>query len=122
MTCTKLPIVCMETLHSLEASLDGERTFCLSFVCRYVEMWPGRFARIHDAVTAGHESDAMDAALSLRSSSMMVGACRLGKLADELIDLLQCGSHAAAAKKLGALQLCGNTTACQLTDGYINAA
>jgi len=121
MPSTKLPIVCMDTLHSLEESLDGEREYCLGFVCRYVEMWPGRFARIHDAITAGHQEDAMDATLSLRSSSMMVGASRLGKLADDLVELLKGESYAAAATKLAALHLCGNMTTGQLTDGYIRA-
>ncbi|WP_181034221.1 Hpt domain-containing protein [Arthrobacter sp. GMC3] len=119
---TTLPLVCTATLHSLEESLDGERALCRNFVCRYVEMWPQRFSRIHDAVTTGHQEAAMDAALSLRSSSMMVGAARLGELAGDLIQLLECGRAGAAAKKLPALQLCGNQTTCQLTASYVNAA
>lgn len=122
MTVTKLPLVCTATLHSLEESLDGEQALCRSFVCRYVEMWPQRFSRIHLAITTGQQEDAMDAALSLRSSSIMVGAARLGELASELISLIECGRHGAAAKKLAALRLCGNQTACHLKASYVNAA
>lgn len=122
MTVTMLPLVCTATLHSLEEALDGEQVLCRNFVCRYVDMWPQRFNRICDAVTTGHQDDAMDAALSLRSSSMMVGAARLGELASDLIRLLEGGCHSAAANTLPALQLCGNQTAYHLKTSYVNAA
>ncbi|MHA7304950.1 hypothetical protein ACX80E_06860 [Arthrobacter sp. TMN-49] len=122
MTVTALPLVCTATLHSLEESLDGEYTLCRNFVCRYVEMWPGRFVRLREAVAAGHHEAALDAALSLRSSSMMVGAARLGELTGDLIRILETGCNAAAATKLAALGRCGNQTACQLTASYVNVA
>lgn len=122
MVVLSLPLVCTETLHSLEESLDGERALCRSFVCRYVEMWPERFARIRDAVTAGHWENAMDAVLSLRSSSMMVGAIQLGDLANELAKALDSGRCPAAATHLQALRRCGNRTTGQLSTSYLNAA
>ena len=122
MTVTILPLVCTDILHTLEESLDGESALCRNFVCRYIDMWPGRFARIQEAVTTGHNEDAMDAALSLRSSSMMVGAVRLGELTTDLIRLIEGGRHAAAARKLAALRQCGNQTAGQLTTSYVNVA
>ena len=122
MSVTVLPLVCTETLHSLEESLDGESALCRSFVCRYVDMWPGRFVRLHEAVSSGQKEDAMDAALSLRSSSLMVGAARLGKLTSDLIKVLETGCDGAASKKLVALRKCGNQTAGQLTASYVNVA
>ncbi|MFQ4150483.1 hypothetical protein AAGW05_17660 [Arthrobacter sp. LAPM80] len=122
MTITTLPLVCSETLHELEDSLFGEQILCRNFICRYIDMWPGRFERIHDAVAAKHYEDAMDAVLSLRSSSMMVGAARLGDLTTEIIGLLDGGRPAAAATKLTALRLCGNQTTNQLTQSYVNVA
>lgn len=122
MTVTALPLVCTATLHSLEESLDGETTLCRNFVCRYIDMWPGRFFRIREAVAAGHKEDALDAALSLRSSSMMVGAARLGELTSDLIRVLELDSNTAASKKLAALRRCGNQTAGQLTASYLNVA
>lgn len=122
MAAAKLPLVCAATLHSLEESLDGERELCRSFVCRYVEMWPGRFERIYDAVSSGHHEEALDSALSLRSSCLMVGAAQLGKLTNDLIHLLGIGRPCATAKKLAALQACGNQTARQLTTSYVDPA
>ena len=122
MSIKNLPLVCAETLQDLEESLFGEQSLCRNFVCRYIDMWPGRFERINDAVVTQHHEDAMDAALSLRSSSMMVGAQRLGDLTTELILLLEGGRHAAAAKKLAPLRSCGNETASQLTQCYVNVA
>lgn len=122
MIATHLPLVCTATLESLERDLNGEQALCRNFVCRYVEMWPERFNRIHTAVETGHQEDAMDAILSLRSSCMMVGAARLGELTDHLVQLIKRGSHAEAAQKLPALRLCGNLTAGHLSDSYVNAA
>ena len=122
MTMTRPPPVCTETLSSLEESLLGERTLCLQFVYRYIDMWPHRFERIYDAVMASHSDDAMDAALSLRSASMMVGAARLGELSTELILLIESERFDDAAMELDALRRCGNQTTCHLTDSYINVA
>ncbi len=122
MAAAKLPLVCVATLHSLEESLDGERDLCRNFVCRYIEMWPGRFERIYEAVCSGHNEEAMDSALSLRSSCLMVGAARLGKLTNDLIHLLGSERPSATAKKLAAVRACGNQTASQLTTSYVDAA
>lgn len=118
----KFPLVCTETLRDLEESLFGERSLCRTFVCRYVEMWPGRFERIQDAVSTQDHDHAMDAALSLRSSSMMVGAVRLGELTTELIHLLECGWNRPVVQKLAAVRDCGDETTCQLARRYINVA
>lgn len=115
MIAAKVPLVCVETLVSLQESLEGELSLCRSFVSRYVEMWPGRFDRIHAAVTAGNNEAALDSVLSLRSSSLMVGAAQLGELATDLFQLLEYRNHAEALSKLPALQACGDQTACQLT-------
>lgn len=122
MIATHLPLVCNATLDLLEESLNGEQALCRNFVCRYVEMWPERFNRIHAAVETGHQADALDAVLSLRSSCMMVGAARLGELTDDLVQLLKRGKHAEAVQKLPALRLCGNQTAGHLSASYVNAA
>ena len=111
---TKPPLVCIKTLLELEASLGGEWQLTRNFVSRYVEMWPERFERIHAAVTAGNNAEALDSALSLRSSALMVGAARLGKLTSDLIELLECRSYSEATMKMASLKSCGNCTAVQL--------
>lgn len=111
-----LPLVSLETLLSLKESLGGEQDLCRNFVSRYVEMWPGRFDRIHAAIAASDSQQAMDSVLSLRSSSIMVGAAQLGALADEIVHLLECSHLAAARGKLARLKACGNETAGRLAD------
>lgn len=121
MDMPKRPLVCTETLRALQESLDGEKDSCRNFVSRYVEMWPGRFERISAAVASGDNDLAMDSALSLRSSSLMVGAARLSALTDELIRLLE-GRHASAARrKLASIQACGNETAGKLSATCVTA-
>lgn len=117
---TTLPLVCTETLSSLADSLDGGTASTRSFVCRFIEMWPGRFQRIHEAVAAKHADDAMDAALSLRSSSIMVGAAQLGELASDLVRMLGSGPGSVSSRQLQILEQCGNSTTRQLAASYIN--
>ena len=115
-----LPLVCLETLRSLEESLDGERDLSRNFVRRFVHMWPDRFARIHDAITNNDHEVAMDAVLSLRSASVMVGATRLGDFTTGIIGLIEAGQTATVAELLTALQLCGDQTMYHLKLSYIN--
>ena len=122
MTITAPPLVCTATLHSLEESLDGAQALCRNFVGRYIEMWPGRFARLSEALTRGHFEDAMDAALSLRTSSMMVGAVQLGELATDIIRFLESDRTASATRKLPTLHRCGDLTIHQLAVSYVNVA
>lgn len=122
MSVAKVPLVSTETLHLLEESLNGELGLCRNFVSRFIDMWPTRFERIHDAITTAQQEDAMDAALSLRSSSMMVGGARLGAMATDIIALVEYEAFAQATMKLATLQHCGNQTTRQLKACYVNAA
>ena len=119
MTGVLLPLVCQPSLHTLKESLDGDATLCRRFVGRYLDMLPARVSRIHATVTAGDWEGAMDAALSLFSSSMMVGAARLGELACRLVRLLKDHHLVCAAEQLGALRRCGNQTIAELTNCYM---
>lgn len=122
MRATKAPLVSCETLQDLEESLGGESSLCHKFVCRFIDMWPGRFERLQAAVTSSHHEDALDAALSLRSSSMMVGGLRLGALTTEILRLVESGAYAQATMRLASLERCGNETTQQLSSSYVNAA
>lgn len=120
MVISKPPLVCITTLLELEDSLGGEKDLTRNFVRRYIEMWPGRFERIYTAVTSGNKADALDSALSLRSSALMVGAARLGTVTNDLIHLLECRDHSEATIKMASLKSCGNQTAGQLQTLYLS--
>ena len=107
---SRLPLVCRETLRSLEESLDDQTDLSRNFVRRYVEMWPRRLARIQHAITTDNRKEAMDASLSLRSASFMVGATRLGDLVTKIIELIEAGPTTLLTKLITALHACGEQT------------
>ena len=116
------PLVCLETLQALEAALNGARSHCRYFVLLYIDRWPHRFTRLHDALTAGDLEAAMDATLSLRSASVMVGASRLGVLATDIVNHLEEGQNTAAAQLLAVVRWCGDKTMHQLKSSDLNRA
>lgn len=114
-----LPLVSMESLAALEESLEGQTALSRGFVARYVELWPLRYSRLNDAVIAGSWDMAAESALSLFSSSVMVGAERLGQMSGELVELLKQGRQQEACASMTALGHCGNETVTELTVRYI---
>jgi len=116
------PLVSMEALHDLEEALDGQPVLCRGFVGRYVEMWPQRNKRIRDAVAARDWDEATEATLSLYSSSAMVGAAKLGQVAESLVVLLKEGRYGNVAETLADLEECGNLTTRELTTSYVRPA
>ncbi|MDR6986090.1 HPt (histidine-containing phosphotransfer) domain-containing protein [Paenarthrobacter nitroguajacolicus] len=71
-------------LTELQAELGGDQAIITSFVRHYVELLPWRVERLHHALQKLDIEDAMDAVLSLKTSSHMVGAICMNRLATEL--------------------------------------
>lgn len=63
--------------------------FVRSLVDTYQRMLTPRVERLVDAVLASDAGEALDAALSLRVSSIMIGATELGELSTAVIDDLK---------------------------------
>jgi len=83
-------------LTELQAELGGDPTIISTFVGNYVELLPWRVDRLHHALEKLDIEDAMDAVLSLKTSSHMVGAICMSRLATELeisIRLLPNAAH-----------------------------
>ncbi|MCQ9163339.1 Hpt domain-containing protein [Arthrobacter sp. STN4] len=116
------PLVSLAQLHELEDSLGGETALCKGFVNNYVNMWSGRFQRLASAVTAEDLDDAMDAALSLCTSSHMVGAQRLEQCTQDLIKNLRNGCLGGATAALPSLGRCGQRTVDALLERYVRRA
>ncbi|MGA8791256.1 MAG: Hpt domain-containing protein [Paenarthrobacter sp.] len=84
-------------LTRLREELQPDIGFCENFVQDYLALLSVRLDRLRRAVeTMDHEA-AMDAVLSLKTSSQMVGACRLGDLAGELEVELRAKASGTAA-------------------------
>jgi HPt (histidine-containing phosphotransfer) domain-containing protein len=71
-------------LTDLQAELGGDRAIISAFVRNYVALLPWRVSRLNRAVENLDMEDAMDAVLSLKTSSHMVGAICMNRLATEL--------------------------------------
>lgn len=81
--CTE-SLVDPTVLTGLQAELGGDRSIVSRFVRSYIDLLPWRVGRLHHALNNLDIEDAMDAVLSLKTSSHMVGAICMSRLATEL--------------------------------------
>lgn len=96
---------------------DGEG-YTKTFVANFITCLPGRIERLRLALTTGDLEAAVDAVLSLKTSSQMVGAERLAALATDLEAEMRGGASPSdlmalpklAAAFLGPIALCGSQT------------
>ncbi|GAB3521563.1 Hpt domain-containing protein [Arthrobacter monumenti] len=116
-----LPLVADKALRGLQRDLGDDGRAGLLFVKSFMSMWPDRYKRLSEAVRGRHEVASMDAVLSLRTSSKMLGAERLAALADELEGELRRGNHAIATDILVDIRICGEATM-ELLEAHYPAA
>lgn len=83
------PYVDPSVLQTLRCELEPDAEYCTVFVNSYIQQLPRRLDRLRHAVEAMDLDAAMDAVLSVKTSSMMVGAAYLGMLAIELETILR---------------------------------
>jgi histidine phosphotransfer protein HptB len=78
------PLVDQTVLVRLRDELEGDDGYCRVFVENFIAYLPQRIGRLRLALTTGDLEGSVDAVLSLKTSSQMVGAERLAGLAVEL--------------------------------------
>lgn len=78
------PLVDQSVLDRLREELEEDEGYCRLFVGNFIEYLPHRIGRLRLALTTGDLEGAVDAVLSLKTSSQMVGADRLAGLAMDL--------------------------------------
>lgn len=88
-----------------------------AFIRAYTEMWPGRYGRLAHAIRINDWDQAMDAALSLRSSSEMLGAVNLARLALAVEQAIRSRQLHGAGMLLPGLKSCGEDTMSVLLRG-----
>lgn len=113
-----LPLINPQVLLDLERELDDPAP-ALAFARDYVASWAGRSAKLAAAVERQDPEAALDAVLSIKNASAMVGAARLAQLAIELESVIRRQDMAAAAAALPLLQACGEQTVAALRSGYL---
>lgn len=112
-------LVDRSVLDRLGKELDDDREgYTKTFVANFITCLPGRIERLRLALTTGDLEAAVDAVLSLKTSSQMVGAERLAALATDLEAEMRGGASPSdlmalpklAAAFLGPIALCGSQT------------
>ncbi|GAA2173311.1 hypothetical protein GCM10009784_07110 [Arthrobacter parietis] len=117
----RAPLVDRKVLHRLEDEFEDPGP-AHSFVRDFVAFWDERYLRLAEAVQRHDEAASLDALLSVRIGSAMIGAARLAKLAAELESSLKRGHLGAVAEALPQVKECGDATVRKLTTKYIDAS
>lgn len=115
----RLPLVSQEYLHDLEDEFNDPAPVH-SFVRDFVAIWDERYSRLEQAVRQQDVEASLDALLSVRIASTMVGATRLARFAFELETDLKRGNLHSVLIALRDLRICGASTIEELTAEYIN--
>jgi len=92
-----LPLVDQSVLDRLRDELEEDGGYSKVFVGNFIECLPQRLSKLRLALTTGDLEGSVDAVLSLKTSSQMVGAERLAGLATNLESEIRTGARAADA-------------------------
>ncbi|MCO4256773.1 Hpt domain-containing protein [Pseudarthrobacter sp. HLT1-5] len=113
-----LPLVDGATLQELEEQLDGSE-LALRFARDYAAMWDQRCAKLAAAIQNQDPDAALDAVISLRITSAMVGGLRLARLAEILEDVIRQGDFSDGLAIMERVAENGEQTVSELQSSYI---
>jgi len=91
------PLVDQSVLNRLREELEEDEGYCRVFVGNFIDYLPHRIGRLRLALTTGDLDGSVDAVLSLKTASQMVGAERLAGLAVALEGQIRTEAHDADA-------------------------
>lgn len=104
-----LPLLDPSVLHELEDHLA--EPLVRNFARDYIGLWEDRCRRLAEAVACPDGREAgLDAVISLKVTSAMIGCRRLAGLAAALEDRISEGALQEAEDLLGAIRDCGDET------------
>ncbi|MDQ0768337.1 HPt (histidine-containing phosphotransfer) domain-containing protein [Pseudarthrobacter defluvii] len=113
-----LPLIDAAVLDELEEELAGPG-LAQRFARDYAAMWDLRLARLETAVHSQDEDLALDAVISLKISSAMVGGVRLARLAELLEGLIRQGDFLQGQAMMAGVAQDGARTVSELQETYI---
>ncbi len=111
------PLVDPAALQALATELDNPSA-AKGFARDYARMWEQRYSWLASALGSGDQAEALEAALSLKTSSAMVGGVRLAEFAGELEVFIRSGDLARATSLLAELARSGSDTVDELRNNY----
>ncbi|WP_028265298.1 Hpt domain-containing protein [Arthrobacter sp. MA-N2] len=112
------PILDLAEFQLLEDQVDNPQ-IARSFAGDFAKLWGMRYEILAAAVGRGDVAGALDAILSLRTSSAMVGGVRLALLAGQLEEHIRNGGLREAQPLLSDVADCGYATVQELKDSYV---
>jgi len=112
------PLVDPAALQDLGAQLDSP-SVAKGFARDYAKMWDQRYKCLASALDRRDEAGSLEAVLSLKTSSAMVGGVQLARLAGELEDAVRGGDMDRASALLGEVAESGSETVEELQYSYI---
>lgn len=112
-----LPLLNRKVLENLGADLnDG---IALGFALDYAEMWDYRHRWLTTALERQDSTAALDAVISLKTSSAMVGGVRLAHIAGMLESVIRGQNMSRSVALLALISKLGSATVTELRTGYI---
>ena len=112
------PLVDPGALQDLGEQLDSPAV-AKGFARDYAQMWEQRYESLATALDRRDQAAALDAVLSLKTSSSMVGGLRLAGLAARLEELIRSDRLAEAAAGMGEVAAHGSETMDELQVSYV---
>lgn len=113
-----LPLLDSGILEDLEEELNGSE-LALRFARDYAAMWEQRYSRLALAVENQDRASALDAIISLRITSAMVGGLRLARLAEMLETVIRQGDFGQGQAMMERVAENGDRTVSELEANYI---
>ena len=113
-----LPLVDAGVLEDLEEELNGSE-LAIRFARDYADMWDQRYSRLALAVDNQDRAAALDAIISLRITSAMVGGVRLARLAEVLESLIRQDDFRQGQALMESVAEHGGQTVSELQANYI---
>lgn len=101
------PVLDVTALDALVETLGTEPTAAARFVRSYVERWPERITSVAEAVEHTDVAGSVAAAETIRSSAILIGATRVHRAAERLVNVLRNGDLSAARDRLADLRRVG---------------
>ena len=91
------------------------------FVKNFISVWDDRYNRLLAASANSDRTAALEILLSIKVSSVMIGAAQLRSVAEAIESRLRKGSTRVPESLLNDLAECGNRTIRHLTDAYLRS-
>ena len=112
------PLVDPAALQDLGVQLESP-SVAKGFARDYAKMWDQRYNALASALDRRDQAGSLEAVLSLKTSSTMVGGVQLARLAEELEAAVRGGDMDRASTLLGEVAESGDETVDELQYSYI---